>query len=154
MALALTAEERAMQDGRDGPAVALAMRVLGENSRLVGADRLIPIASTHVAGCRQDGEGVAFAEQRQADGGRVRVPTTIGAGSVDLLHEDGAKVPPGRRDMALRLSQAYEALGCRATWTDAPYQTGHRPRRGEVVAWAEGGAVAFCNSVLGARCNR
>jgi len=142
-----------MQEGRDGPAVALAMRVLGEQARRVGADRLIPIASAHVAGCPDD-PGIAFAERLQAEGGRVRVPTTIGAGSLDLLHLAAAAVPPGRRDRALRLSQAYDALGCRATWTDAPYQAGHRPRCGEDVAWAGGGAVAICNSVLGARSNR
>jgi predicted aconitase len=153
MALALTAEERAMQEGRDGPAVALAMRVLVEQARQAGADRLIPVASAHVAGC-QDDPGIAFAERLQAEGGRVRVPTTIGAGSLDLLHPAAASVPRGRRDRALRLSQAYDALGCRATWTDAPYQAGHRPHRGEDVAWAGGGAVAFCNSALGARSNR
>src|SRR5689334_18312940 len=110
MALALTAEECAMQEGRDGPAVALAMRVLVEHARRVGADRLIPVASAHVAGC-QDDPGIAFAERLQAEGGRVRVPTTIGAGSLDLLHPAAAAASPGRRDRALRLSQAYEALG-------------------------------------------
>ena len=155
MALALTAEERAMRDGRDGPAVALAMRVLGEQAGLVGAGRLIPVASAHVDGCRQDDDnGIAFAERLQAEGARVRVPTTIGAASLDLLHLAAATVPPGRRDRALRLSQAYEGLGCRATWTDAPYQAGHRPRAGEDVAWSGAGAVAYCNSVLGARGNQ
>jgi len=143
-----------MQDGRDGPAVALAMRVLCEQARLVGADRLIPVGSAHVAGCHDDDRGVAFAERLQADGGRVRIPTTIGAGSLDLLHPAAATVPPGRRDRALRLSHAYDALGCRATWTDAPYQGGYRPRRGDDVAWTGAGAVAYCNSVLGARSNR
>jgi predicted aconitase len=56
--------------------------------------------------------------------------------------------------MALRLMRAYEAMGCRATWTCAPYQAGHRPKKGEQVAWGESNAVAFCNSVLGARTNR
>jgi predicted aconitase len=155
MALALTADERAMQDGRDGPAVALALSLLCELSRRNGADRLIPVASAHVAGWRPDDDrGVAFAERLQAEGGRVRVPTTLGAGGLDLLQAGGINVSPGRRDLALRLSQAYDALGCRATWTDAPYQAGHRPRRGEDVAWAGGSAVAFCNSVLGARSNQ
>ena len=50
--------------------------------------------------------------------------------------------------------RAYEALGCRATWTCAPYQAGHRPERGQDVAWGESNAVVFANSVLGARTNR
>jgi predicted aconitase len=45
-------------------------------------------------------------------------------------------------------------LGCQPTWTCAPYQAGHRPAFGEDVAWGESNAVAFCNSVLGARTNR
>jgi len=50
--------------------------------------------------------------------------------------------------------RAYQAMGCRSTWTCAPYQAGHRPAAGSDVAWGESNAVAFCNSVLGARTNR
>jgi hypothetical protein len=56
--------------------------------------------------------------------------------------------------MATRLMRAYRQLGCEPTWTCAPYQAGHRPRLGSQVAWGESNAVAFCNSVLGARTNR
>jgi len=45
-------------------------------------------------------------------------------------------------------------MGCAPTWTCAPYQAGHRPALGSDVAWGESNAVAFCNSVLGARTNR
>jgi predicted aconitase len=155
MTLALTAEETAMAEGRDGPAVASAMRILTEMGRLLGADRLIPIASVHVDGCLYHGDsGVHFAERLQQGRGRVRVPTTLNVGALDLLHPGRVKASPHRRNMALRLMQAYEALGCRPTWTCAPYQAGHRPQAGEDVAWGESNAVAFCNSVLGARTNR
>jgi predicted aconitase len=50
---------------------------------------------------------------------------------------------------------AYRALGCRPTFTCAPYQLADaRPRLGEQVAWAESNAIVFCNSVLGARTER
>jgi hypothetical protein len=45
-------------------------------------------------------------------------------------------------------------MGCERSWTCAPYQAGHRPALGVDVAWGESNAVAFCNSVLGARTNR
>jgi hypothetical protein len=45
-------------------------------------------------------------------------------------------------------------MGCRPTWTCAPYQLPNRPSFGEHVAWAESNAIVFCNSVLGARTNR
>jgi predicted aconitase len=33
-------------------------------------------------------------------------------------------------------------------------QVGNKPKRGEVLSWAESSAVVYANSVLGARCNR
>jgi predicted aconitase len=49
----------------------------------------------------------------------------------------------------------YRALGARPTFTCAPYQLADvRPSLGEQVAWGESNAIAFCNSVLGARTNR
>ena len=33
-------------------------------------------------------------------------------------------------------------------------EVGNRPRKGEVLSWAESSAVVYANSVLGARCNR
>jgi hypothetical protein len=45
-------------------------------------------------------------------------------------------------------------MGCRPTWTCAPYQLPDRPGFGEHVAWAESNAIVFANSVLGARTNR
>jgi predicted aconitase len=56
--------------------------------------------------------------------------------------------------MARAMMSAYEAMGCAPSWTCAPYQAGHRPALGTDVAWGESNAVAFCNSVLGARTNR
>src|SRR5690554_6542589 len=49
---------------------------------------------------------------------------------------------------------AYVALGCRPTWSCAPYQLPDRPRLGSQVAWGESNAVVFANSVLGARTER
>jgi predicted aconitase len=40
------------------------------------------------------------------------------------------------------------------TWTCAPYQNGIIPRFGEQIAWGESNAIAFANSIIGARTNR
>ena len=45
-------------------------------------------------------------------------------------------------------------MGARPTFTCAPYQTEHAPAFGEQIAWSESNAVAFANSVIGARTNR
>ncbi len=84
----------------------------------------------------------------------MKVPATLNIGSLDLLNPASVRMTGPARKSALRLMRAYEALGCRATWTCAPYQAGHRPAAGTDVAWGESNAVVFCNSVLGARTNR
>lgn len=151
----LTPDERRIADGADGAATAMAMRLVAETGRLLGASRLLPVASAHVDGCLYHGDsGTFFAERLAADGGRVVVPTTLNVGALDLLHPDRVKGDAHHREMAGRMMRAYVELGCRATWTCAPYQAGHRPAAGTDVAWGESNAVAFCNSVLGARTNR
>ena len=151
----LSPDERGIADGADGAAKAMAMRLVAETGRLLGAPRLLPIASSHVDGCLYHGDsGTYFAERLASDGGRVAVPTTLNVGALDLLHPERVKGGAHHREMSLRMMRAYESLGCRPTWTCAPYQAGHRPAVGTDVAWGESNAVAFCNSVLGARTNR
>lgn len=153
--LHLDPTDQALLAGAEGPAAAMAMRIVVESARMLDAERLLSIASTHIDGCLYHGDsGTAFAERLVAEGGAVRVPTTLNVGALDLLHPDRERLDPERRTMARRLMAAYQALGCRPTWTCAPYQAGHRPRLGEDVAWGESNAVVFCNSVLGARTNR
>ena len=153
MSAILTEAERAIA-GRDD-AAGLALRVVAEAARLLGAARLIPIASAHIDGCLYQGDaGAAFSERLVAGGGAVAVPTTLNVGALDLLHPNRVRAAPARQAMARRQMEAYLALGCRPTWTCAPYQAGHRPEAGQDVAWGESNAVAFCNSVLGARTNR
>lgn len=151
----LTADDRAILEGRDGPAAATAMRIVVGTARMLGAGDLVAVASAHIDGCLYHGDsGTHFAERLVAGGGRVSVPATLNVGALDLLHAGRARLAPEAAAMARRMMQAYVRLGCRQTWTCAPYQAGHRPRLGEDVAWGESNAVAFCNSVLGARTNR
>ncbi|MDD9904930.1 MAG: aconitase X catalytic domain-containing protein [Rhodospirillaceae bacterium] len=151
----LTTQERAIAGGAESEAAAMAMRIVAEAGRLLGAPKLIEIASVHVDGCLYHGDsGVHFAEKLVADGGKVQVPTTLNVGALDLLHPERVRGDAHFRDMARRLMDAHLALGCTQSFTCAPYQTGHRPALGEQVAWGESNAVAFANSVLGARTNR
>lgn len=153
--LALSAEERAIAGGRDGAGAALALRLVAEAGRLLGAERLIPVASAHIDGCLYHGDGgTEFAERLVEGGARVAVPSTTNVGALDLLRPENVRLQGHEREMALRLMRAHEALGCRPSWTCAPYQAGHRPAAGTDVAWGESNAVAFVNSVLGARSNR
>ncbi len=153
--LTLTFDEQELAAGAKGDALGMAMRIVAETGRIMGAERLIPVMSAHIDGALWHGDsGVHFAERLVAGGGAVVIPTTLNVGALDLLHPHRVRVGQARREMALRLMQAYEALGCRPTWTCAPYQVGHRPEVGTDVAWGESNAVVFVNSVLGARTNR
>jgi predicted aconitase len=155
MPLELSRDDEAMLAGRDGPAAAMALRIVADTGRMLGADRLIDIASAHIDGCLYHGDsGTLFAERLKAEGGRVRVPTTLNVGALDLVHPGRERLAAPQAAMARRLMAAYAGLGCRESWTCAPYQAGHRPALGQDVAWGESNAVVFCNSVLGARTNR
>ena len=133
----------------------MAMRIVSETARLMAADRLLPIESAHIDGALYHGDsGTLFAEKLVAGGARVSVRATLNVGAIDLTGCSRNHLPPHEHAMASRMMQAYRELGCEQTWTCAPYQAGHRPRFGSHVAWGESNAVAFCNSVLGARTNR
>lgn len=151
----LDSHERGLLQGARGDGAALAMRVVVESARVLGAARLVEIRSAHIDSCLYHGDsGTLFAERLVSLGARVAVPTTLNVGALDLLHAGLARLDPAARQMARRLMAAYVAMGARQTWTCAPYQAGHRPAAGDDVAWGESNAVAFCNSVLGARTNR
>ncbi|WP_460451824.1 aconitase X [Alsobacter sp. SYSU BS001988] len=153
--LALTPEERAAAAGEHGRGRAIAMRIVAEAARLMGAPRLIPVASAHIDGALYHGDsGTLFAEALVAGAAKTAVKATLNVGALDLVGCSRVRLPPHEREMARRMMRAYEAMGCAPTWTCAPYQAGHRPALGSDVAWGESNAVVFCNSVLGARTNR
>lgn len=159
MVLVLTEQEQAMLDGQQGPAVAMSMRIITELGRIRGAEKLVDVGSVHIDGCIFYGQaGLDFANRLIELGGTVVVPTTVNVGSIDLIHPDlilqntehEKAVAKGGRE----LMNAYATLGCRQTWTCAPYQMDSRPSFGENIAWAESNAIVFANSVLGARTDR
>ncbi len=153
MSLALTADERRIAGGADG--AAMAMRIVAESASLLGAPRLIPIASTHIDGALYHGDsGTLFAERLVEGGAQVAVRSTLNVGALDLMGCSRVRLEEPQRSMARRMMEAYRKLGCEQSWTCAPYQAGHRPAFGSDVAWGESNAVVFCNSVLGARTNR
>jgi predicted aconitase len=154
-ALALSPGDRAMLGGGRGEGPRLAMRLVTAMARSVGAERLIDVTSAHVDSCLYHGQvGVDFAVRLAGVGARVGVPTSLNVSSLDLLHPDRYRGDPASAEQARRLMDLYVEMGCRPTWTCAPYQLRPRPARGEHVAWAESNAIAFVNSVLGARTDR
>jgi predicted aconitase len=153
LSLWLSQEEEAIAARQDGSG--MAMRIVAESGRLLGAPRLIPIASAHIDGALYHGDsGTLFAEKLVEGGAKVVVRSTLNVGALDLTGCSRVRLDEPQRGMARRMMEAYRKLGCEQSWTCAPYQAGHRPALGSDVAWGESNAVVFCNSVLGARTNR
>jgi predicted aconitase/predicted aconitase with swiveling domain len=148
----LTDRDRAMLDGAEGPARQLAMRIVLQMARLEGAQRLIDLSQCHLDCCIYTGPvSVAIAERMRDLGARVRVPTTLNAISIDRGQWRALGIPPDRAAEVERQTDAYLAMGAAPSFTCAPYLLDSAPAPGEHVGWAESNAVAFANSVLGAR---
>jgi len=131
------------------------MRLLVRFAEAVGAQGFLDIEAAHVDGCLYLGRAsLDFVERMCALGGRVRVPTTLNVGSIDLIHPELFRGSDATRENARRLMQAHVELGCEPTFTCAPYQSSYRPRFGAHIAWGESNAIVFANSVIGARTNR
>jgi len=151
-ALALDARDRAMLDGAEGPALRQAMRILTAMARQQGAAALTDVTRAHIDGCIYAGPAnLVFAETMEKLGARVRVPTTMNAISVDRENWQAQGVPPEFGGPAARLADSYVRMGCRPSFTCAPYLLDDPPGPGEPIGWSESNAVIFANSVLGAR---
>lgn len=150
--LDLKDDDGAMLEGRDGIAVRQAMRIIVAMAAQQGASALVDVTQGHIDGCiYASPANLTFAEKMADMGGKVRVPTTMNAISVDKAHWRTQGVPEDFGDPAARLADAYVRMGCRPTFTCSPYLLDSAPSAGESIGWAESNAVIFANTVLGAR---
>jgi predicted aconitase len=153
--IVLESEDRALLGAEMGEAAALAMQLLLRFAEAVAATKFLSCTRAHIDGCLYHGQvNIDFVERFVALGGKVRVPTTLNVGSMDLIHPELFNGDDTLRRDGTRLMLAHETLGCIPSFTCAPYQTLFRPQFGEQIAWAESNAIVFANSVIGARTNR
>jgi predicted aconitase len=155
MTLELSDLDQDLAGGAHGPAAAFAMRLLMRFAEAVEARSFIAVEQAHVDGCLYLGQAsLDFVERMTALGGKVRVPTSLNVGSLDLIHPELFRGSDEVRANGKRLMQAHVDLGCAPTFTCAPYQSLFRPRFGAQIAWGESNAIVFANSVIGARTSR
>jgi cis-L-3-hydroxyproline dehydratase len=151
----LSERDRRMIDGGDGPATQLAMSILVRMADVYGAPRLMDISQAHIDSTIYLGDAtLEFAERLAGLGARVAVPTSLNVSGVDECGWQNWAVTPEWAAKAARQMLAYEKMGAVPTWTCAPYQTAMRPVFGQQIAWGESNAIAFANSVIGARTER
>jgi hypothetical protein len=144
-----------MLDGAHGPAPALAMSILVRMAEVYGASELMDISQAHIDSTIYLGDAtLEFAEKLASLGAKVVVPTSLNVSGVDECGWKDWAVKPEWAAKAARQMLAYEKMGTIPTWTCAPYQTKSRPVFGQQIAWGESNAIAFANSVIGARTER
>jgi hypothetical protein len=153
--LKLSNQDQAMLTGEHGPATKMAMTIIVRMAQFHRAERLLDIEQAHIDSAIYMGPaGLEFAERLAGLGARVRVPATLNVSAVDEHHWQEWAVPPVWAEQAQRQMAAYAEMGCRPTWTCAPYQVDLIPKFGQQLAWGESNAIVFANSVIGARTER
>jgi len=153
--LQLTDYDRALLDGEYGPGAQMAMRIIVRMAGVFGAERLLDITAAHIDSTIFMGDAtLEYAERLASLGAKVAVPSTTNVSGVDEHGWTAWPVPPDWAEKAKRQMDAYRRMGCIPCFTCAPYQSEPRPAFGQQIAWGESNAIAFANSVLGARTER
>lgn len=167
LCIKLTAEEKDLLRGKQGPARQKILETVVLYGEALGAERLVDISGNGHFVIPYALPGIAPSMEMLAeliDGGfKTRYSFTLDPKSpLDFenwyLTEDQIRI---MKEM-YRHQEAYDKrmlqLGLRDSdaCTCTPYlpEVGNIPRRGDVLAWSESACAIFANSVLGARTNR
>lgn len=156
MALSLSESDRACLAGENGDIGRFAMRVVVKAAEILGAPRLIDAAFAHVDACHYYGTAHLDFVRRFAEAG-ARFPIPVWTNTIPVsLRDPSNRADAGARfnEEASRVAGLYRDLGCRPVWTCAPYQIPGGPGLGDQIIGSESNAVAYYNSVVGARTNK
>ncbi len=152
----LTPQEEKMEAGEYGPAVQKSMEILVALGNIYNAERMVDITSAQISGVsyKTIGDaGLEFLEDMATDA-RIIVPSTLNPAGVDLDRWKELGFSEEFTKRQLKIIEAYREMDITTTCTCAPYLVGNVPMKGDHVAWSESSAVAYVNSVIGARTNR
>ena len=163
----LTDEQQAILDGSKGEVMAKVMKTLVMYGDTFGAEKMVPVTSkyNHLVtsfGLKMMGPTFELM-QKLIDAGAISQQEF----SVDPRPVD-KKVPANFlmnfifNNIMYTKQESYEkqlaqlGLMNEDAFTCACYldQVANKPKKGEILSWAESSAVVYANSVLGARCNR
>jgi predicted aconitase len=153
----LTNLEERMLSGENGEVLERMFRLLVRLGEIYGADRMIPINSSQVAGVsyKSIGDpGVEFLEDYASKNAKVKVVTFLNPAGMDIEDWQKLNIPPSFAEKQLRIMNAFKKMGIVISATCTPYLAGNLPRFREHIAWSESSAISFSNSVIGARTNR
>ncbi len=149
----LAKEEEAIYNGEFGATKQKAMEILVALGDIYGAHSLIKIESAQISGVSYKTIGDAGLEWISSLDDRVKVPTILNPAGMDREKWSEMGVSEEFAAKQKEILRVYERLGISLECTCTPYYL-NPPNFGEHLAWAESSAVAYANSVLGARTNR
>lgn len=153
----LTKTEEKMCEGEYGETIRKSMDILVALGDIYGAEKFIDITSAQVSGVsyKTIGEaGLEYLEDLALSKVSTSIPSTLNPAGTDL---DNWKELGFNEDFAKKqvdIVNAYSALGISPSCTCTPYLIGNVPRFRDHISWSESSAVAYVNSVIGARTNR
>ncbi len=151
----LTPSEERILNGEQGYVLQKAMEILAALGDIYDADRLIPVKSTQIAGVSYKNIGEAGLEWISGLSGKVKVPSVLNPAGLDRVRWKELSISEefaAKQDEVIR---AYESLGILPWCTCTPYEIRtDLAMPGDHLAWSESSAVAYANSVIGARTNR
>ena len=167
----LTKEEEKMANGEYGETIRKSMDILIALGDIYGAEKFVDIKSAQVSGVSYKTIGQAGLEYLEDlastaeivynengtisdKSGIATISATLNPAGTDLDNWKDFGFPPEFAKKQVDICNAYGALGISTTCTCTPYLIGNVPRFGDHVSWSESSAVAYVNSVIGARTNR
>jgi len=151
--LYLDPEEEKILNGESGITKQKMMEILVALGKVFGAEKMVGIRSAQVSGASYKTIGKYGLEWLNSLDARVVVPTVLNPIGMDRNRWEEMEISP---DFALKQQEvirAYERLGVAMECTCTPYYI-TETNYGDHLAWSESSAVAYANSVIGARTNR
>ncbi len=154
----LTKKEEQMCDGEFGETIRKSMDILVALGDIYGASKLVDITSAQVSGVSYKTIGDAGLDYLQDlasdDKGVASVNSSLNPPGTDLDNWEALGFPKEFSIKQNQIVEAYGKLGISKTCTCTPYLVGNVPRFRDHVSWSESSAVAYVNSVIGAKTNR
>ncbi len=163
----LTKEQQAILDGEQGEVLAKVMKTMIKYGEVFGAEKMVPVSGEHnhlvtSFGLKALGPVYDLMEQLIASGDVSKQSFSVDPRPIDK------NVPASFlqnfifKNFMYSRQEYYEEqlskLGLMEkdafTCTCYMNEVGNKPKKGDVLSWAESSAVVYANSVLGARCNR
>ncbi len=153
----LSKEEEKMSEGEYGETIRKSMDILLALGEIYNASKLVDITSAQVSGVsyKTIGDaGLEYLEDLIRDNAKATINSTLNPPGIDLNNWKELGFPEDFSIKQNKIVEAYEKLGISKTCTCTPYLVGNVPRFNEHISWSESSAVAYVNSVIGARSNR